>query len=335
MKFLKKQGVAITITVLMIVAALAIGFFGHVGKTEYEPDSDASAASWAREHAGEYEKFIQDEAGLLSGNARQEIARADALLDYKHASIVGVAIVDGFDGASIEDAAYDYGYEIGCGEADLMLLIDAASQDWYVAFGEEIAGYTDNELQLIFRSYMGEKVFSGSADRQLEGLFADITDWYAENIPLADGYGKSTSGSSIMGMLLTVCIIIAVISIIVALCSRPRRRYYSAGPAYDNSNGFWKGMYWGSTLNGNRRRRRPPPPPPPPPSHYPPPPHGGMHHSSGFGGGNRGGSGGGRSGFGGSGRGGFGGSSRGGFGGGSRGGFGGSSRGGSFGGRKR
>ena len=68
MKFFKKQGVAVTITLILIVAALAIGFFGSSGKTEYEPESAGSAASWAKEHAGEYVKFIRDDAGLLSGD---------------------------------------------------------------------------------------------------------------------------------------------------------------------------------------------------------------------------------------------------------------------------
>lgn len=323
MKFFNKQGVAITITILMVVAAIAIGFFASAGKTEYDPDSAASAASWAKEHSSEYEKFIRDDVGLLSDSARQKLARVDAELDYTYASIVGVAVIRDLDGAEIGDAAYDYGYEIGCGESDLMLLIDAGTQDWYLAWGDDMAYYVNNELEVIFRSYMGEKVFSGSADRQLEALFTDLADWYEDTIPVADSHGETASaGSRIATVLLTVCIIIAVISLIVALCSRPRRRYYAAGPA-GGSNGFWKGMFWGSLLGGNRGRR-----PPPPPPHNPPPPGG-----PGFGSGpNRSG---GPSRSSSSRSGGFGGSSRGsGFGSGSRGGgFGGSSRGGSFGGR--
>lgn len=314
MKFFKKQGVAVTITLILIVAALAVGFFGSSGKTEYEPESATSAASWAKEHAGEYVKFIRDDAGLLSDSTIQKLARVDAELDYTYSSIVAVAAVDGLDGANIEDAAYDYGYEIGCGESDLMLLIDTASQDWYVAWGDEMSYYINNELEIIFRSYMGEKVFSGSADKQLEALFTDLGDWYQDTIPMADSHEETASaGSHIATTLLTLCIIIAVIAVIVALCSRPRRRYYGAP---GGSGGFWRGMFLGSMLGGNRHHHTPPPPP------HNPPPHGG----AGFGGGvNR--SSGPRPG-------GFGGSSRGGsFGSGSRGGFGGSSRGGSFGGR--
>lgn len=303
MKFFKKQGVAVTICIVMIVAAIAIGFFGSAGKTEYKPDSAASAADWGREHAGEYVKFISDGAGLLSDSAVQKLAQTDAELDYTYSSIVAVAVVNGLGGQDIEDAAYDYGSALGCGETDLMLLIDTGSQDWYVAWGDEMSYYVNNELEIIFRSYMGEKVFSGSADKQLQALFTDLAGWYEDTIPVADSHGETASaGSRLATLLLTVCIIIAVVAVIVALCARPRRRYYGAARG---SGGFWRGMFLGSMLNGNHRHS------PPPPPHNPP---GG--------------------GFGGSSRGGFGGSSRGGFGGGNRGGFGGSSRGGGFGGKR-
>ena len=306
MKFFKKQGVAVTICIVMIVAAIAIGFFGSAGKTEYKPDSAASAADWGREHAGEYVKFISDGAGLLSDSAVQKLAQTDAELDYTYSSIVAVAVVNGLGGQDIEDAAYDYGSALGCGETDLMLLIDTGSQDWYVAWGDEMSYYVNNELEIIFRSYMGEKVFSGSADKQLQALFTDLAGWYEDTIPVADSHGETASaGSRLATLLLTVCIIIAVVAVIVALCARPRRRYYGAACG---SGGFWRGMFLGSMLNGNHRHS------PPPPPHNPP--------GGGFGGGS--------SGFGG----GFGGSSRGGFGGGNRGGFGGSSRGGGFGGKR-
>ena len=127
MKFFKKQGVAVTICIVMIVAAIAIGFFGSAGKTENKPDSAASAADWGREHTGEYVKFISDGAGLLSDSAVQKLAQTDAELDYTYSSIVAVAVVDGLGGQDIEDAAYDYGSALGCGETDLMLLIDTGS----------------------------------------------------------------------------------------------------------------------------------------------------------------------------------------------------------------
>ena len=204
MKFFKKQGVAVTICIVMIVAAIAIGFFGSAGKTEYKPDSAASAADWRREHAGEYVKFISDGAGLLSDSAVQKLAQTDAELDYTYSSIVAVAVVNGLGGQDIEDAAYDYGSALGCGETDLMLLIDTGSQDWYVAWGDEMSYYVNNELEIIFRSYMGEKVFSGSADKQLQALFTDLAGWYEDTIPVADSHGETASAGSGLATLQTV-----------------------------------------------------------------------------------------------------------------------------------
>ena len=323
MNFFKKQGVAITITIILIVAALAIGFFGSAGKTEYAPESAASASGWAKEHAGEYQKFIRDDAGLLSASTEETLARIDAELDYTYASIMAVAVVDGLDGADIEDAAYDYGYELGCGESDLMLLIDTASQDWYLVWGEDMAYFVNNELEIIFRSYMGEKVFSGSADKQLQALYTDLADWYADTIPVADAQGQTgSSGSGLAAPLLPACLRPPAVPLIGALCARPRRTYYAGAPR--SSGGFWRGMFLGSML-GNHHHHTPPPPHNPPP-----PPRGG----AGFGGGANRSSGPRPGGFGGGSRSSFGGGSRGGFGGGSRGGFGGGGRGGFGGGRR-
>lgn len=329
MQFFKKRGVAITICILMIVLALIIGFSG--GKTvEIEPESASSAAAWAKEHADEYEDFIYDKAGLLSSSAEEKLARADAALDYRYSSIVAVGIVDGLDGADIEDAAYDLGYEIGCGETDLMLLLDTSTQQWQVVPGTEIESYVDHELRLLFTSYLGDEVFTGSADRQLPALFDALTDWYEENIPVQTKT-VTTNGSSLASVLLVLCFVIFLVAVIVALCARPRRSYYGAPP---RSGGFWRGMFFGSMMNRHHHRHHHAPPPPRPPQHHNPP-HGGLggnpggfggSHSGSFGSSNRGGS------FGGSSRsGGFGSSGRGGsFGGGSRGGGG-----GSFGGRGR
>lgn len=325
MKFFKNRGVAITITVLLIIVALVIGF-SRAPAAEYQPQSTVSASSWAKEHGAEYEKFIYDGAELLSASTEAQLAQSAAALDYQYASLMGILVVDGLDGQQISDAAYDYGYELGCGESDLVLLIDTDTQDWYLAYGDEMADYVDHELEILFRSYLGEEVYAGDADRQLTGLYSGLADWYEENIPLSGAYlEQDVTGAdvaaAIFAILIVVLVIVAVVAFVRALA---RPRYY--GASGDSGGGFWRGMFWGSMLGGRHRHGPPPPPPPhnPPPRnppHNPPPSGGGFGGSSrnsfgsrpgGFGGSSRGSSFGGRSG-----------GSRGGFGGGSRGGFGG------------
>lgn len=316
MNFFKKRGVAISITVLLIAAALVIGFAGKP-KAEYKPESAASAAAWAKEHSGEYEQFIYDGAELLPASAESQLAAGAAALDYQYSSLMGVAIIDGLDGQDIADAAYDYGYELGCGESDFALLIDVDTQDWYLAYGDQMESYVDHELEILFRSYLGAELYSGSADKQLLNLYDGLADWYEDNIPVSGKYQEQgASGTGIAEAIFTILILILLVAAVVALVralSRPR--YYGAS---GGGSGFWRGMFWGSTLGRHHHHGPPPPPPPHNTQHRDPP-------SGGFGGSTN------RSSFG-SRPGGFGGSSRGSsFGGRSRGG---GSRGGGFGGRR-
>lgn len=342
--FFGKKSVAVTITLIVIALAVVIGFSTGASRTpDYQPESNVAAQAWARENYEQYEQYLDDDAELFSDAMRRSIATTCAQLDYSYGSILGIATIDGLDDTYIEDRAYDEGLELGLGESDLMLLIDADSAQWYVAYGDEMAAYVDNELAILFQGALEDALFSGKADACMKKLLPELLDWYDGVFPTAreESYGEAQTGG--FGAIMSILMIIIFIAIVVALISRPRRRYYDGGVYSGRRPGFWSGFFWGSHM-GRRHHHAPPPPPRPNPR----PPMGGSRpggarpgagasgfkpSSRGFGSSSRGGS------FGGSSRGGFGGSSRGGsFGGGSRGGFGGGSRGGGsrggFGGRR-
>lgn len=322
MKILKKRPVAILLTLVMIAAAVGIGWARapQTPSADYDPQSGAAAAKWAEENWEEYDRWVSDGAGILERDTEEKIAKYNAELDYTYGSIAGLITVSGLD-EDMEQAAYDLGDQLGLGQSDLVILLDTESEQWYLTGGDNIVSYLDNALRILATERL--KNFAGGADKAALSFYQGLMDWYETNIPQEGSHGGESAGDEAVGFF----VILVFVVIVILILARPRRRT------------FWFG--------GPRPPRHGPRPPYGP---GPRPPRGGMGPGPG---GPRpprsapprstprppaGSSGGGSRGFGSSSRGGFGGSSsRGGFGGGgsSRGGFGGGGSRGGFGSGRR
>ena len=341
MNVFKKRGVALTVLILAVIAAVIIGQLTKPSVDEtYKPESDATAQSWAKAHADSYTAYVQDGAGLFSSQTLQTLAQDNAALDYRYGGILGVVTVKSLGDTTIK--AYSdqicYGTDT-YGNGDLVLLVNEETGEWYVSPGDDISYYLNDELEILFTQNLGDS-FWADPDGRIVTLFTQVSGWYAKNVPVSgqEAESKSSSGAGgIIVLILTLFIIFVIVSFVLSLIAGVRRLiggYGFFGPFWGP---WWGGCYhrhprWFGGFHGA---------PPPPPHHGPggpggpggprPPRYNGGGHG-GFGGsGSRGGGsfgGGSRGGFGGGGsRGGFSGGGRGGFGGGgSRGGFGGGGR---------
>ena len=333
-EFFNRKNVAVTITLVVIAIALVIGFTSAPKQAATSTTSQTAAsvssdaAGWAKKNYGQYEDFLEDDADLFSDTTLETFAKYNAQLDYTYGSIMGLATTDGLDGKSMADYAIDESADLELGDSDMLLLIDTDTEQWYLAYGNDMASYVDNDLSILFKENLGS-LFTGNAGSSVTGLYKGLLSWYASNIPAASHEEVQTQPVSYRqeermsfgSVLLTLFIILIVLRILF----RPRRRYYDDGVYYGGSRpGFWSGLFVGSMF-GRNRGHRPPPPPGPRPGYRPP---SGGARPGGFG--TRPGG----SGFKPSSR-GFGGGSRGGGFGGRGGGFGGGSRGGGFGGGRR
>ena len=322
MKFFQKRGVAITITLILIVAALLIGKPWASSNT-----STASAAN------SDYLSYIADDANALTNDARSKVADYMETLDNKYNSIVALMTITDTDGETMEDYAKSVWDEAEFLDSDMLLVVNTETGEWYLQPGSEIAPYADASLESLFTNDL-DNANLADGGKWATDLYKDLLSWYGKTIPkasstsTADAEAVRQSAPRRHSLWKTVLIILIIYWVLKAIFGRSRRNDddddYRGGSSGGSGGGFWKGMFWGSLLGGSSRNRWRTPPPPPGPRPGPRP-----------GGGSRGGfSGGSRGGFSGGSRGGFGGGSRGGFGGGSRGGFGGGSRGGFGGGRK-
>lgn len=350
MKFLKKQGVAWCITIVMIVAAIGIGWVRGQSVTP-EPGNPSAALNSSLSTNG-YEDWILDGASVLSASTESQICLYNANWDYRYNSVIAVVTVDSISGSSsIEDYAYKLGADAGLGEGDALVLIAVKDKQYYVAVGDEFGTIITTGVENQLSGILSDSCANGDYNGGILSFLSTMNDVYYGNFGLGNedynSSGAVSSGFDMAVFILFIAIFVLVIltAIDQARYNAYRTQYYGvANPPYV----FRPILFWHGPSYGWYRRQwhRPPPPPPRGPGGGFGGP-GGFGNTGGFGGAGhtnntRGGSfGGRRSGssgfggsFGGSRGGGFGGSRGGSFGGGSRGGFGGGSRGGGFGGRR-
>lgn len=369
MKFLQKTWVAWLLTAVMIVAAVGIGQVKGE-RREPEPLPTGSAALDESLSTDGYDKWIWDDADLLSASAERQISLYNANWDYRYNSVVALVTTDSTD--DLEEFAWNQGSDMGLGEGDAILAISTRDEAWFVAPGDDFSTIlTDRAV-----SELEDALDKGLNERHILTFYEVLNEIYVDNFGLgnaeAEGYYEYDSGGDRMAGLIMLAFILIAIVVVVNAIDRSRyntyrRQYYGVvnPPVMFRPIFFWHGP---GTSWYRRNWRQPPPPPPRPPRGPGNRPGGGFGGGSGFSGGSstgfggagnhgpRGGgtfggrpSGSGRSGgfggsfgggsfggssFGGSRGGGFGGSRGGGFGGGHSGGFGGGSRGGGFGGRR-
>lgn len=331
MKFFQKTWVAVTVTALMIAAAIGIGL-AKPEKPVVKPTTDLDTSL----NAGGYAQWIWDEEDVLSDATEQQLCLFNANWVRRYDSLIAVAAVSSVSG-SIDDCAYELGEEIELASADAILVVNVGTKDAYLAVGPDYP-MTDGEVTAYMNQYLYEPVMDDKYDKGVLELFDAINGYYLDNYGL--GYLEKNTGGDNSGFVIALFVIIALLVVATLIDNARydtyRRRYYGTlnPPVVFRPILFWHGP----GTSWYRRNWRRPQPPPTGGSR----PGGGSF--SGFngprggsssnrrGGGFSGGRGGGFSGgFGGSRGGGFSGGRGGGFGGSRGGGFGGGGRGGGFG----
>lgn len=164
MKFIKTNGVALLVTVLLVISLAWIG-------TE-----KISLAADARY----YKQWIVDDADILSEETIQELADFNERLDDTFGSIIGLVTVQSLDEKNIVDYSFGLFHNYGFGENDLMILLSLDEQAWYVADGDVMAGNYPNSLRIALQEQFTGK---GLADEDVLEMYQLAAQWYEDNVP--------------------------------------------------------------------------------------------------------------------------------------------------------
>lgn len=227
--FFNRKNVAVTITLVVIAIALVIGFTSAPKQAATSTTSQTAAsvssdaAGWAKKNYGQYEDFLEDDADLFSDTTLETFAKYNAQLDYTYGSIMGLVTTDSLDGKTMEDYAMDESADLELGDSDMLLLIDTDTEQWYLAYGNDMASYVDNDLSILFKENLGS-LFTGNAGSSVTGLYKGLLSWYASNIPVASHEEVQTQPVSYRqeermsfgSVLLTLFIILIVLRILSA-----------------------------------------------------------------------------------------------------------------------
>ena len=355
MKLLKNRAIAAVI----LVAAIALSSLWGLSKKPLVEVPDGAQPLNTNLSAGYLDPYISDGANVLSASTEQTIRLYSANWDKQIGGILGVVTVKSVEG-SVEDAAWDWAWQLGLGENDAVLLLDVGGKDYYLLpsglFDACLAGQPDSFLDACLYDYVNASDYNGGVLALLGQLHLLISDAY---YPAGGSYATTGGIFDLMWSLIPVVILLIVLVVLFNMIDSMRyRSWYGRYGSMTVPPVVYRPIFWWHRPGSRWFRRQYAPPPPsfgggaprppagrPPMSGGPRPPAGGFRPSNSprppAGGPSRPsspprtGSSGGRSGtFGGSTRGGFGSGRSGSFGGGK--GFGGGgSRGGSFGGGSR
>lgn len=358
MKLLKKRGVAVIITVVVILLMALWGI--HKAPAQLPP---VQTGQW-----------VYDGADVFSAEEEQYLTQGNAGLLSDHGAVVAIASVADANGWDLWDFCMELADKWGLNGSDMILVLDIGGDNYWLVQGYDlVSSFSDDDAYQYTRQFLENDFAAKNYGAGTVKLFDALRAWYgnsagplpqysADSAPVSfeNGGPVRTGGVGFGGIVLLILLIIILVIVADAMrYSSYRRRWYGVTPT----------VVYRPLIFGRPRRRRPPPPPrgPRPPSggpgpgpgpggtRRPPtggfgsgprpggttrPPSGGSFGGgrtggSSFGGGRTGSSGGGRSGssFGGGRTGSFGGGRSGGsFGGGRSGSFGGGRSGGSFGG---
>ncbi|MBQ3073026.1 MAG: TPM domain-containing protein [Oscillospiraceae bacterium] len=201
MIFFKRYGIPLIAAVLLIVLTVTVGG-GRIRKTT---------------NRDYYQRWIIDDAQMLSPESRRNFAEINEMLDKKYGSVAGVITVRTLNGEGIAEAVYRLGEAGGFGQNDLVLLIAQAERQWYLGYGDQIARYADQSLRYLFTDRLTEKLFEGNTDAELNGLYHALPEWYEEHVPRGGTSANRRSGISGAGFLIALLRFVVLIYIVVSL----------------------------------------------------------------------------------------------------------------------
>lgn len=290
-------------------------------------------------------RYVLDEAGVLSDRTEEEIVTKNKVLFEKYGAEIVIVAVDFLGGQDIDDYAYNLFNDWGIGSSErnngILLVLAIGEDNYYATSGYGLEDEFDGaKFQELLDEYLEDDFAAGDYDAGVKKFFDEVADevedyynGYVDEYTADDDYDYEYDrsdfryrGPSVISIVANVfrVVIILVVLVFILRAFSGRGRGGRGGPPYGGGGGggnFWAGMMLGNMMGRSRRSHWGAPPPPPPPGGFGGPRPGGM---GGFGSGPRPGNsrpGGGFGGFTGGGRsGGFGGGRSGGFGGG-RGGF--------------
>ncbi len=172
----KKQGVAWLITIVMVIAAVGIGyakapFNGPVPEPGYPPQTAQLPASGS---------FVWDDAQVLSSRTVRELnERNDRLWDRYSVSIGVVTCNYGRD--DLDEYAMQCAEDMGLGGYDMIVTLDISGENYWLIQGNDIRrDFTDDDCSDYAYECMEFSFAREDYDDAVLELTKALEDWYGD-----------------------------------------------------------------------------------------------------------------------------------------------------------
>ncbi len=248
MKFFQKTSVAVLLTLLVVALCCVLGYTragaGHGQGVSAPPAQQAGESGM-----NYFLNWIDDGANLFTMETTDTMARDNLSLNSTYGCLLAVHTTYSLGGEDIETYAKNLFQEVELGSMDMLLVIDAGREAWYLAYGGSIRPYVEDEtvspaLPTLVADNLDSDFFRGESNRGILALFSDLESWCAAALPTLDSSGlpfmvgdkeQSLSlGSILRGVLFTLLVNlwwIVLLLVILNVADRIRfRRYVTQTP---------------------------------------------------------------------------------------------------------
>ena len=163
---LKRTGVAVLLTVVMIVAAVVIGLARRPGHNL--PAAESGASTW----------YVSDQAGVLSSSAIRQLQENNRTLDSSMGVVIG-CITCNYGKNDLYNYAMDQAEKMGLGANDFVVVLDISGENYWLIQGSGLVDlFTDDDCASYAWEYMEQPFAQGDYSQALLSLSDALTQWY-------------------------------------------------------------------------------------------------------------------------------------------------------------
>lgn len=169
----KKQGVAWLITIVMVIAAVGIGyanapFNGPVSEPAAQPSSAPPASG----------SFVWDDANALSDRTVRELDQRNDRLWDRHNITVAVVTCD--NQRELGEYAYRQAEKMGLGGYDMVVALDIRGDNYWLLLGNDVGRDFPYDPSEYAYEYMENAFVRRDYDDAVLELTKALEDWYGK-----------------------------------------------------------------------------------------------------------------------------------------------------------
>ncbi len=168
----KKQGVAWGLTLLMVFAAIGIGYAkAPANGPTPEPPSQTIPPAWS-------DSYVWDNARVLSDKTVRELDRRNQRLWDRCQVSIGVVTCN-YGRDDLGDYALQAAGDMGLGGYDMIVALDISGDNYWLVQGNDIRrDFTDNDCSDYAYEYMERDFARGDYDGAVLSLTEALEAWY-------------------------------------------------------------------------------------------------------------------------------------------------------------